>query len=100
MNKEDKLKLYDSVLRLVTVEHQDIKLAEELSELTTEIIRIKTGRNKANSKEIITELADCIIMLEQFIRNHKLDGLVELAIDCKLKRLKYRLQSGGILEKQ
>ena len=81
MNKEDKLKLYDHVIRLGSIEHQDYKLKEELFEQGTELIRVQTGRNKANSKDIIEEHADCIIMLEQYARNHFKEDL----IDYKLK---------------
>ena len=100
MNEIDKFKVYDSVLRLGSMNHQDKKLIEELSELITELVRVQTGRNKPNAKEVVGELADCIIMIEQYLRNHNLFSLVELAKDCKLKRLKYRISSGGVLEKQ
>jgi hypothetical protein len=70
MNKQEETKIFKKVLKYKTVEHQNIKLKEEISELLTENIRIETGRNKPNSPKLIEEQADSIIMIKQWFYNH------------------------------
>lgn len=70
MNDQEKIKIFKKVLNLKGIEHQDLKLKEECSELLTEFIRFETGRNEFNSKELIEEIADVIITMNQYTYNH------------------------------
>lgn len=65
-------KLSNQIVEIVGIKHQDFKLQEEAAELLTEIIRLDTGRNTPQSKELIEEIADFEIIAEQYLINHKL----------------------------
>lgn len=63
MEKEERLKLYKKAIDLWGVEAQRNMAFEELGELNTILARDRRGR--ATKEEILTELADVIIMCEQ-----------------------------------
>ena len=67
---------------------QELQCIEECSELTTAILH--HSRNKCNDEDVITEIADVIIMCEQ-MRLLYGDKLVDAEIRRKMKRLEERL---------
>lgn len=80
MKKEEENKIFQRVTSLKGVKYQNIKLKEELSELLTENIRLETGRNKPNSKELIGEQTDSIVMMKQWFWNHNKPQFEELIL--------------------
>ncbi|GAB1376834.1 hypothetical protein MASR1M48_16860 [Lactococcus petauri] len=65
---------------------------EELSELATALSRILRGRYKPWDDAVITEIADAYIVLDSYVSQYNLDGLVNVEINKKLERLKARVE--------
>jgi len=67
MESKRKYIVFNNVLRKKSLDHQTLKLQEEILELQIELIRQQTKRNELNCKSLIDEIADFIIMCEQWI---------------------------------
>jgi hypothetical protein len=65
-------------------DNQIYKCCEELAELTTELMRHQNGKN--NEEYIASEIADCLIMLEQMIYLFHCRKKVWQYVDAKMQR--------------
>lgn len=84
----EKTELYKKALREYGFEAQSRMVDEECAELINALCKYKRGR--ANGYDVITEIADVIIMCEQ-MATHFGKEAVEKEIESKLSRLEERL---------
>lgn len=89
MEKEDRLKLYKEAIDLWGVDAQVDMVFEECGELVS--ILAKDRRGRAETQDILTELADVNIMCEQIgvLLGY---GNFEAEKERKLQRLKERIE--------
>ena len=85
MGKEERLKLYKKAIDVWGIEAQRNMVFEELGELNTVLARDRRGR--ATKEDILTELADVVIMCEQMAFFLGYDDY-EKELDNKLIRLR------------
>lgn len=88
----------DKLLKIINhygVNHQLRKFQEEVFELNEAIIKNECDEYKdikSNINHIAEEIADCFVMIEQFIEYYKIDNndilkILEEKIDRQLKRI-------------
>ena len=92
MEKTEKINLFKRAVDTWGVEAQVDMVFEEIGELSTALAQYKRGRT--TSKDVITELADVVIMCEQMATLFGYDEF-EKETEYKLDRLKERLQKYG-----
>lgn len=85
----------DLILRDAILQYGDEKqmdmVVEECAELINAVMKFRRGRCEV--KDITTEMADVIIMIEQLVRILSVnEGELETEIDNKLQRLQRRLR--------
>lgn len=86
----------EKIANLYGIEHQNIKLVEEMAELTDAITKLITNIRTPKMREAyISELADVKIVLEQVIYLAGRDK-VENEIKKKIERQIQRVEAAGI----
>lgn len=88
MERQEAKELYAKALGQWGLPAQAMMVMEECSELINAMC--KYGRGRANEDDIITEIADVMIMCEQ-MASYFGEVKVEIEKDRKLQRLKERL---------
>ena len=75
---------YERILAHFGGYNQIFKCMEEMGELTVELCKYQNGKN--NEEQIASEIADCLIMLEQMIILFGCRKRVWQYVDSKLQR--------------
>lgn len=81
---EKEITVYDKLINRFGPTSQILKTAEELSELTAEIIKYSRNDSRGGTETIVEEIVDVMIMLRQLCIVFKIENLEEL-IEKKLK---------------
>lgn len=91
MTNEER-EIFERALDLYGVEHQKLKLIEEIGELQAELCRMQDGRSDLD--RIAEEMADVLICLDQLRMGLQCGGAVQAWRLRKVERLRERLEAG------
>ena len=90
MSYEERKPIYNAAIKNYGKHMQQMVAIEEMSELIKELVKFNRGAE--NQPHIAEEIADVLIMLEQLMIMFDNESDVNVFIEQKLFRLKFRMK--------